>query len=80
MAHQGDDDGGGQPPARRRPRGGGPAVPPPLERARSSGQVRNETECLFRLSEALLATGDAEPAVEAARGALAAPGWPRNRC
>ncbi|GAA0472219.1 BTAD domain-containing putative transcriptional regulator [Streptomyces sp. NPDC046215] len=57
-------------------RGGGHAAAArlyrrPLERARSSGQVRNETECLFRLSEALLATGDAEPAVEAARGALA---------
>nr|WP_277355408.1 BTAD domain-containing putative transcriptional regulator [Streptomyces telluris] len=42
-----------------------------LERARSSGQARNETECLFRLSGALLATGDTAAAVDTARGALA---------
>lgn len=42
-----------------------------LERARHSGHARNETECLFRLSEALLATGDAEGALGTARDALA---------
>ncbi|MGW1072843.1 BTAD domain-containing putative transcriptional regulator [Streptomyces sp. NPDC002537] len=41
-----------------------------LERARASGHARNETECLFRLSEALLATGDTEAALDTARQAL----------
>lgn len=41
-----------------------------LERARDSGHARNETECLFRLSEALLATGDTQGAVDTARDAL----------
>ncbi|WP_338932950.1 BTAD domain-containing putative transcriptional regulator [Streptomyces netropsis] len=42
-----------------------------LGRARGSGHARNETECLFRLSEALLATGDTGGAVDTARDALA---------
>ncbi|GAA0363617.1 transcriptional regulator AfsR [Streptomyces blastmyceticus] len=42
-----------------------------LERARFSCHARNETECLFRLAEALLATGDTEAAVDTARDALA---------
>ncbi|PAU48128.1 AfsR/SARP family transcriptional regulator [Streptomyces albireticuli] len=42
-----------------------------LERARHSGHARNETECLFRLSEALLATGDTGAAVDTARDAVA---------
>ncbi|MEV4871327.1 AfsR/SARP family transcriptional regulator [Streptomyces syringium] len=42
-----------------------------LERARDRGHVRNEAECLFRLSAALLATGDTGGAVDAARDALA---------
>ncbi|UQI46530.1 AfsR/SARP family transcriptional regulator [Streptomyces sp. HU2014] len=42
-----------------------------LERARDSGHARNETECLFRLSEALLATGDTVGALGTARDAVA---------
>lgn len=42
-----------------------------LERARSSGHAHNETEALFRLSEALLAAGETGAALDTARDALA---------
>ncbi|BCK66869.1 hypothetical protein Srufu_008220 [Streptomyces libani subsp. rufus] len=41
-----------------------------LPRARTTGHARNETECLYRLAEALLLTGDAHAAVDHARQAL----------
>ncbi|MEU8784356.1 BTAD domain-containing putative transcriptional regulator [Streptomyces sp. NPDC048637] len=41
-----------------------------LERTRTSGHARNETECLYRLAEALLLTGDTDAAVDYARRAL----------
>nr|WSX18956.1 AfsR/SARP family transcriptional regulator [Streptomyces tubercidicus] len=41
-----------------------------LPRARTTGLARNETECLYRLAEALLLTGDAHAAVDHARQAL----------
>ncbi|WP_406482021.1 BTAD domain-containing putative transcriptional regulator [Streptomyces platensis] len=41
-----------------------------LPRARTTGHARNETECLYRLAEALLLTGDTHAAVDHARQAL----------
>lgn len=41
-----------------------------LQRTRTSGHARNETECLYRLAEALLLTGDNDAAVDHAQQAL----------